>query len=92
LRTSFTTSITSSRSASNRFSRALSFSISRGRYSVRECHNATVQSVARPSPIMATREKGGHLHYFTKETAIATLLYTGHRVAAVEWINTRADQ
>ena len=43
--------------------------------------NISVQSVlCKSRPILATRERFGHLHYFTKETALATLRDTGYRV------------
>jgi SAM-dependent methyltransferase len=40
----------------------------------------SVQTVLRVKPILATREKVGHLHYFSRETALATLAYTGYEV------------
>jgi hypothetical protein len=40
----------------------------------------SVQSVLRCSPIMHNRKMVGHLHYFTKETALATLRDTGHGI------------
>jgi 2-polyprenyl-3-methyl-5-hydroxy-6-metoxy-1,4-benzoquinol methylase len=33
----------------------------------------SVQSILRMSPILRSREKVGHIHYFTKDTALATL-------------------
>lgn len=38
------------------------------------------QWVLRSRPIMKQREEVGHLHYFTKETALATLRHTGHEI------------
>jgi 2-polyprenyl-3-methyl-5-hydroxy-6-metoxy-1,4-benzoquinol methylase len=38
----------------------------------------SVQAVARAQPIMYARQRVGHLHYFTKETALATLEYAGY--------------
>ncbi len=40
----------------------------------------SVQSVLRSSPIMNTRKQFGHLHYFTKDTALATLQDCGYDV------------
>jgi len=40
----------------------------------------SVQSVLRASPIMKARKNIGHIHYFTKETALASLQDTGHIV------------
>jgi SAM-dependent methyltransferase len=39
----------------------------------------SVYAVLRNYP-MATRRDSGHLHYFTKDTALATLEHTGYRV------------
>jgi len=40
----------------------------------------SVQTVLRSSPILHCRQKVGHIHYFTKETAIATLKDTGYEI------------
>lgn len=40
----------------------------------------SVQVVLRSSPILKARESVGHIHYFTKETALATLKDTGYKV------------
>ena len=40
----------------------------------------SVQSVLRTSPLLGAREWLGHLHYFTRETALATLHDAGYRV------------
>jgi 2-polyprenyl-3-methyl-5-hydroxy-6-metoxy-1,4-benzoquinol methylase len=40
----------------------------------------SVQSVIRPHGLLHTREAYGHLHYFTKETAIQVLQETGYTV------------
>lgn len=40
----------------------------------------SVQSVFRSSPILRDRKAVGHIHYFTKETALATLTDTGYDV------------
>ena len=43
--------------------------------------NISIQSVLfRSAPILDTRRACGHLHYFTRETALATLEDTGYRV------------
>jgi len=38
------------------------------------------QAVLRGTPLLYVREKVGHIHYFTKETALATLEDTGYTV------------
>lgn len=43
----------------------------------------SVQWLWRCEPIMRERRQGGHLHYFMKETALATLRDTGYEV--VDW-------
>lgn len=40
----------------------------------------SVQSVFRLSPILRSRSSAGHIHYFIKETALATLRDTGYEV------------
>lgn len=40
----------------------------------------SVQTVLRSSPIMTARKHVGHIHYFTKETAIATLEDIGYSI------------
>ncbi len=47
----------------------------------------SVQTVLRASPLMRGRALVGHLHYFTKETALASLHDTGYEV--VDWVYTR---
>jgi hypothetical protein len=43
--------------------------------------NLSVQSVlCKSRPILQVRESYGHLHYFTKETALATLEDTGYKI------------
>jgi SAM-dependent methyltransferase len=46
----------------------------------------SVQWLWRSSPIMREREQAGHLHYFTKETALATLQHAGYEVT--DWCYT----
>jgi cyclopropane fatty-acyl-phospholipid synthase-like methyltransferase len=43
-----------------------------------------VQMVARNTPIMMVRERVGHLHYFSKDSALATLRDCGYK--AESWI------
>lgn len=40
----------------------------------------SVQTVLRSTPILAGRESVGHIHYFTKETALATLRDAGYEI------------
>jgi len=40
----------------------------------------SVSAVLRSSPILKARSSVGHIHYFTKETALATLEDTGYEV------------
>lgn len=40
----------------------------------------SVQSVLRGAPILRKREQVGHLHYYTAETALATLADTGFEI------------
>ena len=42
--------------------------------------NLSAQSVFRGAPIMTGRRKVGHIHYFFKDTALATLEDTGYRI------------
>lgn len=42
--------------------------------------NISVQTVLRTSPISMARKIAGHLHYFTKETALETLKATGYDI------------
>lgn len=46
----------------------------------------SVQSVLRATPLLQTRREVGHIHYFTKETALATLTDAGLEV--VDWFYT----
>jgi cyclopropane fatty-acyl-phospholipid synthase-like methyltransferase len=46
----------------------------------------SAQWVSRRGPIMRERKQGGHLHYFTKETALATLEDCGYEVR--DWCYT----
>ena len=49
----------------------------------------SASSVARVSPLMNVRRKVGHLHYYTKDLALATLADTGYEV--IEWRYTGAS-
>ena len=49
----------------------------------------SVQTVLRCSPILRAREQVGHLHSFTKETALATLADTGYEI--VDYFYTAAS-
>ena len=40
----------------------------------------SAQTVHRSSPIIKGRQTVGHIHYFTKETAIASLIDTGYEI------------
>lgn len=46
----------------------------------------SAQRLVRIHALLAARKHLGHLHYFTKETALATLGYAGHEV--VDWFYT----
>jgi hypothetical protein len=40
----------------------------------------SVLSVLRNKPLLEARSKVGHLHYFTKETALSTIEHTGYKI------------
>jgi hypothetical protein len=42
--------------------------------------NLSVQTVFRKNRLIYARKKVGHIHYYTKETALATLEDTGYRI------------
>jgi hypothetical protein len=42
----------------------------------------SAQRVLRSGPILGARRNLGHLHYFTKDTALATLRDTGYEILA----------
>jgi hypothetical protein len=46
----------------------------------------SVNWVLRPGPLLYSRQTVGHLHYFTKDTALATLRDTGYEI--VDWFYT----
>jgi SAM-dependent methyltransferase len=45
----------------------------------------TALTVARERPLLAARERVGHLHYFSKATALATLADAGYTVIATKF-------
>jgi SAM-dependent methyltransferase len=51
----------------------------------------SVQSVLRMKPILAARRKVGHLHYFSKETAIATLVDCGYEIIDQAYTPSRLE-
>ena len=51
----------------------------------------SVQSLLRVRPIMKERARVGHLHHFTKETALATLRVAGYQVAAWRYTSGALD-
>ena len=51
----------------------------------------SVQSVFRAWPIMNLREGVGHLHYFFKDTALATLKDCGYRVVDYRYTASRLE-
>ena len=46
----------------------------------------SVQSVWRGYPLLRKRKNSGHIHYFNKDTALATLEYSGFEV--IDWFYT----
>ena len=53
----------------------------KGRYKIFHVPlDLSVQTVLRGSPILTARKSVGHIHYFTKETALAALEDTGYRI------------
>lgn len=51
----------------------------------------SVQTVLRSRPILHGRETNGHIHYFTKETALATLSDTGYEVMDYFYTNSAIE-
>src|SRR5271157_1732576 len=63
---------------------------SRGEYEVFHIPlDLSVQWVLRSSPILKLRATVGHIYYFTKETALATLADTGYEV--IDYFYTRGS-
>ena len=62
----------------------------KGRYKVFHIPlDLSAQAVLRCSPILRARESQGHIHFFTKETALATLKDTGYEV--IDFFYTRGS-
>jgi 2-polyprenyl-3-methyl-5-hydroxy-6-metoxy-1,4-benzoquinol methylase len=58
------------------------------------CHvplDMTALMVARAKPILKAREQVGHLHYFSKDTAIATLRDAGYDIEASRYTPDTLD-
>lgn len=51
----------------------------------------SVQSVLRTTPLLGARDWLGHLHYFTRDTALATLRDAGYRVVDEEFTQPAAE-
>jgi len=51
----------------------------------------SVQTVLRATPIMKERKTVGHIQYFTKETALATLVDTGHEIVDYFYTSSYVD-
>jgi SAM-dependent methyltransferase len=51
----------------------------------------SVQSVLRVQPILGQRESVGHIHYFTKDTALATLRDCGYTVVDYKYTASRLE-
>jgi len=47
----------------------------------------SAQAILRESALVTAREKVGHMHYFTKYTALATLIDCGYQI--IDWQYTR---
>ena len=45
----------------------------------------SAQAVLRNTPLVDVRRSVGHLHYFTKDSALATLRETGHEIVDVQY-------
>lgn len=51
----------------------------------------SVQTVLRSSPIIKHRKSVGHIHYFTKETALETLKDTGYQIVDYFYTNSSVE-
>ena len=51
----------------------------------------SVQTVLRCSPIIKHRKSVGHIHYFTKETALETLKDTGYQIIDYFYTNSSVE-
>jgi 2-polyprenyl-3-methyl-5-hydroxy-6-metoxy-1,4-benzoquinol methylase len=50
-----------------------------------------VQAVLRATPIITSRKMVGHLHYFSKETALETLIECGYRILDVSYTHSSIE-
>ena len=48
----------------------------------------SVQTIFRGSPLLKNRLKAGHIHYFTKETALASIKDTGYTIIDCRYTNS----
>ena len=46
----------------------------------------SVQTVLRATPLIRDRQRFGHIHYFTKETALQLLIDLGYNI--IDWFYT----
>ncbi|QOJ24011.1 MAG: hypothetical protein HRU78_10440 [Gammaproteobacteria bacterium] len=51
----------------------------------------SIQTVLRASPILTLRRSVGHIHYFTKETALETLKDTGYDIVDYFYTNSAIE-
>ncbi|MBD3168654.1 MAG: methyltransferase domain-containing protein [candidate division Zixibacteria bacterium] len=59
----------------------------RGRYKIFHIPlELSAQSVLRVSPLLKERREVGHIHYFTRETALATVEDAGYKI--IDWFYT----
>ena len=64
----------------------------RGKYKIFHIPlDLSVQSVLRAWPIMGLRANVGHLHYFFKDTALATLTSCGYQIVDYEYTASRLE-
>ena len=52
----------------------------------------SAQSVLRPDRLMNARRRVGHIHYFTRETALATVQDAGYRVLSANFTAVTLDR
>ena len=65
---------------------------SRGRYKIFHIPlDLSVQSILRSWPILGLRENVGHLHYFFKDTALATLRDCGYSIIDHQYTASRLE-
>lgn len=64
----------------------------RGKYKIFHIPlDISAQSVFRGSPLMNRRNSVGHIHYFTKETALAALSDTGYKIIDYFYTSSSVD-